>query len=96
MAQIEILRGNIKIGYKLFMEALKHLNKHQDRKRIEYISSFILPYKTNIEKAIKLEQLIEQNPVLSLKEFNEAIEELEYIRVVDGRYSDLMKLKLYS
>ena len=96
MAQIEILRGNIMIGYKLFMEALKHLNKHQDWKRIEYISSFILPYKTNIEKAIKLEQLIEQNSVLSLKEFNEAIEELEYIRIVDGRYSDLMKLKLYS
>jgi len=55
MAQIEILRGNIMIGYKLFMEALKHLEPSRDQKRIEYIESFILPYKVNIEKAIELE-----------------------------------------
>lgn len=96
MAQIEILRGNIMIGYKLFMEALNHLDPLQDKKRIDYIESFILPYKKNIEIAIQLEKLIEENLTLSLDQYDDAIKDLELVHIIDRKYSDLVKLKLHS
>ena len=96
MAQIEILRGNIMIGYKLFMEALNHLNSRQDKTRIEYINSFILAYKKNILKAIEFEKIIELGQTLSIKEFEKALKDLSLIECIDKRYSDIIKLKLYS
>jgi hypothetical protein len=96
MAQIEIFRGNIMIGYKLFMEALKYLNPDQDASKIEYINSFIMAHKPNILKAIEYEKIIESNKVLNQKQFDKAVKELYLIESIDKRYSDLIDLKLIS
>lgn len=96
MGQIEILRGNIMIGYKLFMEALKHLDEKQDETRIDYINSFIMPYKLNILKAIEFEKLIENTKSINISDYREAISNLYLIESVDRKYSDLIKLKLHS
>ena len=96
MAQVEILRGNVMIGYKLFIEALNHLNPGQDDIRIDYINSFILAYKNNILKAIELEHLIENKVELTSNQFKKVIKDLKHINIVDKKYSDLLKIKLHS
>lgn len=84
------------IGYKLFMEALNHLHPKQDEKRIEYIESFIIAYRPSVLKAIEFEKIIEDKRPLSDKAFKKALSDLELIETVDRRYSDMIKLKLYS
>lgn len=96
MAQVEILRGNIMSGYKLFIEVLSHLNPGHDDKRIDYINSFILPYKNNILKAIELEHLIENNVELTENQFKKVIKDLKHIKTVDKKYSDFLKIRLHS
>ena len=83
MAQVEILRGNIMIGYKLFIEALNHLNPGQDDIRIDYINSFILAYKTNILKAIELEHLIENRVELTSNQFKKVVKDLRLVNNID-------------
>ncbi|CAI2378094.1 unnamed protein product [Moneuplotes crassus] len=96
MAQIEVLRGNIMAGYKLFMTALCYLNPLSDQTKIDYIKSFICPYKENITKVIELERLLENNTVLSHQQYEEAVKGLELVQPVDKKYCDLLQLKLHA
>lgn len=96
MAQIEILRGNIMIGYKLFMEALNHLKPGEDDVRIEYINSFIMPYKASIQKAIEFEKMLEGDTKMTDKVLRKSMQDLKLIDTIDRKYSDLIKLKLHS
>lgn len=94
--QIEILRGHILEGYKLLTQALTYLRPGQDDKRIDYINSFIMVHQETIENAIKIEQLVESNAVLSEGQFSQAILDLMEIEELDHSYATLLRLKLKS
>lgn len=96
MGQIDILRGNVIEGYKLFKVALQYLHPGIDEKRIDFINSFVMAHQDVIDKAMELEKLLELGEHISWDEFNSAIECLKDIDTVDRPYSRMLNLKLSS
>lgn len=93
-SQLEILRGNVVDAYKLSQETLKYLIPGQDNKRIDQINSFIDGNKDAINKALVIEEMLEEDHEMSNKVFNKAVKDIKVIDFIDKPYARMMRLKL--
>ena len=93
-SQLEILRGNVVDAYKLSQETLKYLIPGQDNKRIDQINSFIDGNKDAINKALVIEEMLEEDHEMSNKVFNKAVKDIKAIDFIDKPYARMMRLKL--